>query len=185
MALAHAIMTALIDDDLSGYELAKAFDVSLGFFWRASHQQIYQELRKLSDRGLLNKREVNQSGKPNKIVYGLTKSGRDELADWVYQKSKVQESKDDLLIKLYNLSDNNVSQLIGEIEQRRDAMMQRLYLYERIRRSHYDDPESLPIRRQGVYLALLGGIRHGEQYLQWCDEALKVLARVENDSDKP
>ena len=37
MALAHAIMTALIDDDLSGYELAKAFDVSLGFFWRASH----------------------------------------------------------------------------------------------------------------------------------------------------
>ena len=100
----------------------------------------------------------------------------------MYQKSKVQESKDDLLIKLYNLSDNNVSQLIGEIEQRRDAMMQRLYLYERIRRSHYDDPESLPIRRQGVYLALLGGIRHGEQYLQWCDEALTALAKLEKQA---
>jgi DNA-binding PadR family transcriptional regulator len=182
MALAHAIMTALIDDDLSGYELAKDFDVSLGFFWRASHQQIYQELRKLSERGLLNKREVNQSGKPNKIVYGITRSGREALADWVYQKSKVQESKDDLLIKLYNLSDDNVSHIKTEIEQRRDAMMQRLYLYERIRRAHYDDPESLPVRRQGVYLALLGGIRNGEQYLQWCDEALKVLARVESQS---
>ena len=182
MALAHAIMTALIDDDLSGYELAKDFDVSLGFFWRASHQQIYQELRKLSERGLLNKREVNQSGKPNKIVYGITRSGREALADWVYQKSKVQESKDDLLIKLYNLSDDNVSHIKTEIEQRRDAMMQRLYLYERIRRAHYDDPESLPVRRQGVYLALLGGIRNGEQYLQWCDEALKVLDWVENTS---
>ena len=178
MALAHAIMTALIDDDLSGYELAKAFDVSLGFFWRASHQQIYQELRKLSEAGLLNKREVNQSGKPNKIVYGLTGAGRDALAEWVYEKSKVQESKDDLLIKLYNLSDDNVSQLISEIEQRRDAMMQRLYLYERIRRSHYDEPDSLSVRRQGVYLALLGGIRNGEQYLQWCDEALTALARI-------
>ena len=92
------------------------------------------------------------------------------------------ESKDDLLIKLYNLSDDNVSHIKTEIEQRRDAMMQRLYLYERIRRAHYDDPESLPVRRQGVYLALLGGIRNGEQYLQWCDEALKVLARVENAS---
>ena len=32
MALAHAIMTALIDDDLSGIELAKDFEASLGFF---------------------------------------------------------------------------------------------------------------------------------------------------------
>jgi DNA-binding PadR family transcriptional regulator len=42
MALAHAIMTALIEDDLSGYELARDFETSLGFFWQASHQQIYQ-----------------------------------------------------------------------------------------------------------------------------------------------
>ena len=50
MALSHAIMTALLEDDLSGYELAKRFDTSLGFFWRASHQQIYQELRKLEEK---------------------------------------------------------------------------------------------------------------------------------------
>jgi DNA-binding PadR family transcriptional regulator len=35
MALAHAIMTALIDSDLSGYELAKDFESSMGFFWNA------------------------------------------------------------------------------------------------------------------------------------------------------
>ncbi|MFT6051207.1 MAG: DNA-binding PadR family transcriptional regulator, partial [Halioglobus sp.] len=33
MALQHAIMTALLEDEMSGYELAKAFDSSLGFFW--------------------------------------------------------------------------------------------------------------------------------------------------------
>jgi len=68
MALAHAIMTALIDDDLSGYELARDFETSLGFFWQASHQQIYQELRKLADKGWLARREVKQKGKPNKII---------------------------------------------------------------------------------------------------------------------
>ena len=180
MALAHAIMTALIDDDMSGYELAKSFDASLGFFWQASHQQIYQDLRKLSEKGWLSKREVNQRGKPNKISYGLTQAGREAMADWVYQQSKVQESKDDLLVKLYNLSEQNVTHIISEIDERRQAMMQRLYIYEKIRRTHYDQPDSLTIRRQGVYLALLGGLRNGEQYLQWCDEALELLARLED-----
>ncbi|MEH6609076.1 MAG: PadR family transcriptional regulator [Halioglobus sp.] len=180
MALSHAIMTALIDDDMSGYELAKSFDRSLGFFWQASHQQIYQDLRKLSEKGWLSKREVSQRGKPNKISYGLTMTGRQAMADWVYQTSKVQESKDDLFVKLYNLGEDNVAHLMAEIDQRRKNMMQRLYLYEKIRRAHYGDPELLPIRRQGVYLALLGGIRNGEQFMQWCDEALELLAKVES-----
>ena len=76
MALAHAIMTSLLDADLSGLELARDFEKSMGFFWQASHQQIYQELRKLAEKGWLNKREVHQSGKPNKIVYGLTLGAR-------------------------------------------------------------------------------------------------------------
>jgi len=180
MALSQAIMTALIEDDMSGYELAQSFDSSLGLFWRASHQQIYQELKKLSEKELLNKREVSQTGKPNKIVYGLTQLGREALQEWVYKESKVQESKDDLLVKLYNLDASNVSHMITELEGRRDSIMQRLYLYERIRRRHYADPDSLPVRRQGVYLALLGGIRNGEQYLGWCDEALKQLASIDS-----
>ncbi|MEP6391469.1 MAG: helix-turn-helix transcriptional regulator [Halioglobus sp.] len=180
MALSQAIMTALIEDDMSGYELAQSFDSSLGLFWRASHQQIYQELKKLSEQELLNKREVSQTGKPNKIVYGLTLLGREALQEWVFKESKVQEAKDDLLVKLYNLDAGNVSHMIAELEGRRESIMQRLYLYERIRRRHYADPDSLPIRRQGVYLALLGGIRNGEQYLGWCDEALKQLASIDS-----
>ena len=126
MALAHPIMTALLEDDLSGYELAKDFETSLGFFWHASHQQIYLELRKLADKHWLNKREVSQSGKPNKIVYGLTKAGRDALADWVYTKTKTQAATDALLMKLYNLSSDNASHLAAEVSERREQMMRLL-----------------------------------------------------------
>jgi len=180
MALGHAIMTALLEDDLSGYELARDFETSLGFFWQASHQQIYLELRKLSDKGWLSKREVSQRGKPNKIVYGMTKAGREALAEWVYSTTRTQVGKDDLLVKLYNLSSENAGHLSGEISARREEMMRRLYLYEKIRRRHYDSPETLPIRRKGVYLALALGIRQGEQFLAWCDEALILLATVKN-----
>jgi DNA-binding PadR family transcriptional regulator len=180
MALAHAIMTALIDDDLSGYELARDFETSLGFFWQASHQQIYQDLRKLSDKGWLNKREVHQSGKPNKIVYGLTAAGRKALDEWVLGSTRTQAAKDELLVKLYNLGPQNASHLAGEIRARRDEMMQRTYLYERIRLRHYPDPEALPDRRKGVYLALAYGISQGEQFMAWCDQALQLVATVES-----
>lgn len=181
MALAHAIMTALLEDDLSGYELAADFETSLGFFWHASHQQIYQELRKLADKRLLNKREVSQSGKPNKIVYGLTLAGREALAQWVYGTTRTQAAKDELMLKLYNLSADNCTHLAGEIAERRQKMMRLLYLYEKIRRRHYADPGSLPTRRKGVYLALAAGIGQGEQFLAWCDEALDLLATVEGE----
>ena len=71
-----------------------------------------------------------------------------------------------------------------EIDHRREQMMQRLYLYEKIRRRHYADPTALPVRRKGVFLALLAGIRQGEHFLAWCDEAQAILATVdgkEND----
>ena len=180
MALAHAIMTALLEDDLSGYELARDFETSLGFFWQASHQQIYLELRKLSDKHWLSKREVSQRGKPNKIVYGLTKAGREALADWVFTNTRTQAAKDDLLVKLYNLDESNAGHIAGEITARREEMMRRLYLYETIRRRHYAEPETLPTRRKGVYLALSMGIHHGEQFLAWCDEALVLVATIQD-----
>jgi DNA-binding PadR family transcriptional regulator len=179
MALAHAIMTALIDDDLSGIELAKDFEASLGFFWHASHQQIYQELHKLADKAWLNKREVQQSGKPNKIVYGITKAGRDALAEWVYDVTKTQSAKDELVIKLYNLSAENAVHLATEIGDRRQEMMRMLYVYEKIRVRYYSDPESLPTRSKGVYLALSRGLGHGQQFMTWCDEAIALIAGTE------
>ncbi len=178
MALAHAIMTALIDSDLSGFELARDFETSIGFFWHASHQQIYQELHKLAGKGWLNRREVHQSGKPNKIVYGMTKAGREALAEWVLRASKVQVAKDELIIKLYNLSPDNAAHLAAEITERREQMMRLLYAYEKLRLRHYAEPAALPTRSKGVYLALSRGLGNGRQFLTWCDEALELIASV-------
>ncbi|MEH6570657.1 MAG: PadR family transcriptional regulator, partial [Halioglobus sp.] len=90
------------------------------------------------------------------------------------------EGKDDLMVKLYNLSLENAAHLAAELEQRREQVMARLYLYERIRRRHYAELSKLSIRRKGVYLALNAGISQGEQFLAWCDEALTLLATIDN-----
>ncbi|MDP5071239.1 MAG: PadR family transcriptional regulator, partial [Congregibacter sp.] len=162
------------------YDLAGSFDKSLGFFWHASHQQIYRELGKLSELAWVTRRTESQKGRPDRIVYALTDTGREALDEWVLSKDRMrlQQTKDELYIKLYNLSEENIDYLRTRFAERREAMMQRLYLYERIRRRHYADPDTLPLRRKGVYLALLGGISGGKQYLAWCDDALALLAGV-------
>jgi len=60
---------------------AKTFDSSIGFFWKADHQQILpRALAAFATAGHIQGREVVQSGKPNKLVYTLTSEGRAALA---------------------------------------------------------------------------------------------------------
>lgn len=175
MALSHAIATALIDQPLSGYELAGQFETSLGFFWAASHQQIYQELKKLSAAGYLEARPVEQNGRPDKVEYALTDAGIEMLERWALEPSRRRGSKDDLFVKLYQTGSHNRAHLIAEIDGRLQEHRARAALYEKIRRRHYAEPRALPLRRQGIYLALAAGLRSEAMYVDWCEEALALL----------
>jgi len=46
MSLPHALLTSLLEQPCSGMDLARRFGRSIGFFWPATHQQIYKELGK-------------------------------------------------------------------------------------------------------------------------------------------
>src|SRR5436309_11627383 len=95
LALGDAILVCLTERPMTGYELAKTFDASIGFFWKADHQQIYRELTRLRERGHVQGCEVVQSGKPNKLVYTLTSEGRAALNHWAARPSSPPSIKDD------------------------------------------------------------------------------------------
>lgn len=179
MALSHAIMTALLDEDLSGYDLMRKFETSLGFFWAASHQQIYQELKKLAGQGLLSATAIVQDGRPDKIVYALTDAGREALARWVQDSSRCKPAKDDLFVKLYNIGHCDPEPVRTELRARQELHRRNLGLYEKIRERHYRDPTRLPDTRKGIYLALLAGIRQERMFLEWCEDALQLLDTLE------
>ena len=179
MSLAHAIMTAVLDDELTGYELAKRFDTSLGFFWQASHQQIYRELKSLSQKNYLTSRAISQQKRPDKTVYRLTNEGYEHLREWVHQSTKPRLAKDELFIKLYNLSEDNVAVLMQEVRERRAHVQRNLSLYHRIREKNYANFSTLSTRMQGVALVLDAGIRDAESILEWCDSSLERLRLVQ------
>lgn len=179
MSLSHAILTALLDEDLTGYALAKQFDVSLGFFWQASHQQIYRELKGLHLAGSVNVLEVPQYGKPDKRVYSLTDQGQQMLESWITQATRHRGAKDELFIKLYNVGSVPVQQVLEAVEQRQAEHARKLELYRKIEERNYASPSTLPDRKKGIYLSLLAGIRQEQTALAWCEDALSLLATVE------
>ena len=132
VALGDAILACLTERPMTGYELAKTFDNSIGFFWKADHQQIYRELTKLRDRGHIQGREVVQSGKPNKLVYTLTPEGRAALRHWAARPSVPASIKDDLLVRLYALDSVDIEPLRTDLMARLEHHRDRCARYERL-----------------------------------------------------
>jgi DNA-binding PadR family transcriptional regulator len=145
---------------------------------RASHQQIYQELRKMAEKEWLSARVVEQSGKPNKVLYSLTELGKATLDQWILTTSKLQPAKDDFMIKLYNVGHCDVTPILAELDERQKTWEEELELFQRIRIKHFTDPMALPDTKKGVYLTLKVGIGQLKFYLQWCKEARTLLRTV-------
>ena len=83
MALEHALLVALREQPASGLDLAKRFSRSIGFFWHATHQQIYRVLARMDADGWVSVTEVAQAGRPDKKVYTVSPAGERVLADWL------------------------------------------------------------------------------------------------------
>jgi DNA-binding PadR family transcriptional regulator len=177
MALAEAILVCLTERPMTGYELAKAFDSSVGFFWRASHQQIYRELKLLHDKALVHHRDVIQVGKPNKTVYSITQKGLAHLRLWSRELSDRPPVRDDMLLKLYALDAVDREALATEIAARLTKHRARLALYERFLAERYCKPR-LTVRETGRLMGLKVGLMTERGYVTWCEEALATLARL-------
>nr|WP_283813424.1 PadR family transcriptional regulator [Bradyrhizobium sp. AUGA SZCCT0177] len=163
---------------MSGYELAKTFDSSIGFFWKADHQQIYRELSKLRDRGHIQGHEVVQSGKPNKLVYTLTQEGRAALRHWGARPSSPPMMKDDLLVRLCALDSFDIEPLRADLMARLEHHRDRYARYERILNKLFPDGKATSVADTGKLLGLRIGLRHEQAVAEWCEEAIETLAAV-------
>jgi DNA-binding PadR family transcriptional regulator len=177
LALGEAILACLTERPMTGYELAKTFDASIGFFWKADHQQIYRELSRLRDRGHIQGREVVQSGKPNKLVYTLTSEGRAALKHWAARPSSPPSIKDDLLVRLYALGSVDIEPLRVDLMARLEHHRGRLARFEHILEKRFPEGTASPADT-GKLLGLRIGLRYERAVAEWCEEALDTLSAI-------
>jgi DNA-binding PadR family transcriptional regulator len=181
LALGDAILACLTERPMTGYELAKTFDSSIGFFWKADHQQIYRELSRLRDRGHIQGREVVQSGKPNKMVYTLTSEGKAALRHWAARPSSPASIKDDLLVRLYALDSIEIEPLRDDLMARLEYHRDRFARFECILNKRFPDGTASPADT-GKLLGLRIGLRYERTVAEWCEEALDALSAIAHRS---
>jgi DNA-binding PadR family transcriptional regulator len=181
MALRHAVLAALLEGDASGYELAKRFDRSVADFWSATPQQLYRELERLEDEGLVRGRVVEQRRRPNKRVFALTGAGREQLHAFIAEPARPTAIRDDLLVKLQAADAGDRDAVRAAVEARREQARTKLARYERLRDGLLDGrSEAAYLRdaeRVGPYLTLMGGRMYEEQNIRWCTAVLDALAQ--------
>ena len=84
--------------DATGYEIKKMAEEGLfSHFVEASFGSIYPALTRMTEEGLLTCRSEAQEGKPDKKIYSITQSGRDELTSALTTLPKKDKFKSEFL----------------------------------------------------------------------------------------
>ena len=179
MSLRDAVLAALLEGESSGYDLAKDFDASVANFWMATPQQLYRELDRLAEQGLIQARVVHQERRPNKRMFSLTEAGREAIQEFTSRAPKPSVIRDELMVKVQAVDSGNaqaVRDFIAEGLQWATAKVQR---YERLRARILDgrsEEEYLAqAQRVGPYLTLMRGISFEQENIRWAERALAII----------
>ncbi|MBL4794648.1 MAG: PadR family transcriptional regulator [Pseudomonadales bacterium] len=177
MSLKHTILAMLENGEITGYGIAKKFHGTFGFFWNASHQQIYQELAKLSNSGLVKFEAITQSGKPDKKIYRITSTGLEELKSWIEVPMDLPKIKDQLMVKLFVGHLVKPEILESQIKEHKKLHQEKLNTLNEL--THKDATASNVTKRLGR-LALKRGIALHQSWLEWATEVQEVLAELKD-----
>lgn len=184
MALEHALLVSLDERAGSGYELARRFDKSIGFFHSATHQQIYRVLRRMEERSWVTCETVSQDGRPDKKIYSVAAAGHAELDRWIAEPSEPDHLRSELAVKIRAARPGTMPELLAEITLHRDAHDARLDVYRLIEKRDFPESASLIGSALHQYLVLRGGIRVEEGFRDWCQEMLDALTPP-SERDQP
>lgn len=175
MSLKHSLLVLLADNPATGYDLSQQFKGSVGFFWNASHQQVYKELKTMTEAGWLQCDTEPQADKPDKKIYSVTPSGQQALKTWLSQSAKPHKYKDAFLIKLYGGRHIPRAELLKELDSHIEMHTKNLQKllqieaeYQALRREQQKAFE-LP------YLTLKLGISSEQNWLNWARETRETL----------
>jgi DNA-binding PadR family transcriptional regulator len=181
VALPHAILVSLCEQSASGYELARRFDRSIGYFWAATHQQIYRTLRSMEDDGWVRVTPVVQQGRPDKKVYSVSDAGLAEMARWIAEPlsgrgSSVADNRTrDIAIKVRGAAYGDVDAVRAQVAALRAERAELLDTYRGFEKRQFPDPTALSGSALHQYLVLRGGIRAEESAIDWLDEVAAAL----------
>jgi PadR family transcriptional regulator, regulatory protein AphA len=149
----------------TGYDIKQMVDKATRHFWAVSYGQLYPELRRLEQQGLIHGRSEPTGGRSRK-VYELTDAGSEALRDWLGAPAEpLYEVRDEGLLKLF-FSEADPEQRIDIVRAIRKRMETKLAQLTAL---------GTPMKT-GPKLTLSLGIEVTKAYIDWCEVTERQLA---------
>lgn len=175
MSLPHVILTVLSRHDATGYDITKAFSQNIGHFWKASHQQVYRELNKMSQLEWVTSELIEQEGKPDKKIYTITELGRKALTAWFEQPTPYTPTRDEFSAKLMACSVQSSGLFVEQINQLIPQAEQMIQQFQLLEKQFYAYPEKLNIAARIERLILRRNILERKMWVEWATEVKEQL----------
>jgi DNA-binding PadR family transcriptional regulator len=159
----------------SGYEIKSLVDISTRFFWAASYGQIYPELARLEEQGLI-KGELDRSNGRRRKTYELSDAGEAALRAWLTSDEPLHvELRHEGALKFFfsdSLSDEEQVELLRRAASHHEQIAEQL---RRIEPAAREAAESSGNR--APYMTLEFGIAYQEFISDWCRKTERRVAR--------
>jgi DNA-binding PadR family transcriptional regulator len=168
--LGHALLGVLAEGPRTGYALVRHLAQSIAYAWPASHSQVYPELARLREAGLIRQGAAAPRGGR---VYEVTDAGLEEVRRWLRETEPSRTVRNESALRLFFLwllePDEADAYLRAEVEQARATLDE----FERI--AAQEDPDNRKTRAYRTALEL--GLHTARARLEWAEGAVTAAAR--------
>lgn len=179
MSIKHSILGLLHYEDMHGYRIKEHVERNFGHMWSINYGQIYQNLKKMEEDGLVEMVEVapSENGGPLKKLYSITEKGRDEFERWLSSSPERQMLlRDPFLTRFVFFG-------FGDSERSLEIIEEQILSYEEQLESRRANVDRW--RRHGVYVSLISelGVSFNEMYLEWLKRAREEVLRSVDEAE--
>ncbi len=185
MSLKH-ILLGVLQRPKSGYDVKQMFDHVFSNFWAAKLSQIYPQLKKLTDEGLLTVQETPSDKGPNKKIYQTTAAGKLALIAWLTDGPMIHTEKLAYLAQTYFLGslDNDqqrlkfLQDLLMRMREWHQALVS-IQVQTKLRYPNY--PHDLSEEEFYPNLTLMLGVKKVGANVEWVEESIELLRARMNE----
>jgi PadR family transcriptional regulator AphA len=159
VTLRYALLGLLAARPMSGYEIAKLFDGELRNVWAAKHSQIYPELARLSEAGLIRQ---SASGARNRKTYSITAAGKTALRKWLLDTEPDRSYRHEAMLRVAFLWLLDPEQAADYLQREEEFHRAQLAVFKEVHRIRPSGPA-----QRAQHLASEWGLRFERALAEW------------------
>ena len=175
----YVVLAGLVRKPRSGYDLSRWMQRETSHYFAVGHNRIYPALSDLERDGLVAHEVVPSDRGPERKVYSITEAGLEALLSWADSPPVERQMRDEQLVKVLCYGFLPTERALGRLEEVKVLHEEKLARYEEYRRELEAQRTDGGISDEaylGTLLTLGRGIGAEMSYVEWCEEAAKVLS---------